>query len=67
MANVKFSKKLFEKEIGKLDDKMQEKISLFGTPVESISQEEIEIEIFPNRPDLINYQGLIIALVISEF
>jgi phenylalanyl-tRNA synthetase beta chain len=57
MANVKFNKKIFEKEIGKLDDKMQEKIALFGTPVESISDEEVELEIFPNRPDLLNYQG----------
>ena len=57
MANVKFSKKLFEKEIGKLDEKMQESISMFGTPLENITNEEIEIEIFPNRPDLFSYQG----------
>jgi phenylalanyl-tRNA synthetase beta chain len=57
MANVKFSKKLFEKEIGKLDEKMQEKIFSFGTPVESLSEDEVELEIFPNRPDLLNYQG----------
>jgi phenylalanyl-tRNA synthetase beta chain len=57
MANVKFSKKLFEKEIGKLDEKMQEKIFLFGTPVESLNENEVELEIFPNRPDLLNYQG----------
>src|SRR3989338_9666187 len=53
MANVKFNKKLFEKEIGKID----EKISMFGTPVESVGDEEIEIEVFPNRPDLLSYQG----------
>ena len=57
MANVKFSNKLFEKEIGKLDEKMQESISMFGTPLENITNEEIEIEIFPNRPDLFSYQG----------
>jgi len=57
MANIKFSKKVFEKEIGKLDEKMKEKISLFGTPLESITDEEIELEIFPNRPDLLSYQG----------
>ncbi len=57
MANIKFPKKLFEKEIGKLTEEMQEKIFLFGTPVESISNDEIEIEIFPNRPDLLSYQG----------
>lgn len=57
MANVKFSKKLFEKEIGKLDEKMQHKIAMFGTPVESLSNEELELEIFPDRPDLLSYQG----------
>jgi phenylalanyl-tRNA synthetase beta chain len=57
VANVKFPKKIFEKEVGKLTEDMQEKIALFGTPVESISDEEIELEIFPNRPDLLSYQG----------
>ena len=57
MANVKFNKEIFEKEIGKLDEKMQHKIAMFSTPVESITNEEIELEIFPDRPDLLSYQG----------
>jgi len=57
MANIKFSRKTFEKEIGKLDEKMREKISLFGTPLESFDNDEIELEIFPNRPDLVSYSG----------
>ena len=57
MASVKFNKKLFEKEIGKLDESLQEKIAMFGTPVESVKDGEIELEIFPNRPDLLSYQG----------
>ncbi len=57
MSNVKFPRKIFEKEIGKLDEKMQERIAMFGTPIESVSEEELEIEIFPNRPDLLSYQG----------
>ena len=57
MANVKFNKKLFEKEIGKLDEKMQNKVSMFGTTLENIGEEEIEIEISPNRPDLLSYHG----------
>lgn len=57
MANIKISKKQFEKEIGKIDEKMQEKIALFGTPVESLNEEELELEIFPNRPDLLSYHG----------
>jgi phenylalanyl-tRNA synthetase beta chain len=57
MANIKFSRKVFEKEIGKLDEKMQNKIALFGTTLESFNKDEIELEIFPNRPDLLSYSG----------
>jgi len=57
MANIKFSRKQFEKDVGKLDEKMQDKIAMFGTPLESFDDDEIELEIFPNRPDLLSYQG----------
>jgi len=57
MANIKLNKKIFEKEIGKLDEKMQEGIAMMGTPVDKVADEEIEVEIFPNRPDLLSYQG----------
>jgi len=57
MASVTFPRKQFEKEIGKLDEKMQNKISMFGTPLEKFDNTEIEIEVFPNRPDLLSYHG----------
>ena len=57
MSIVNFNKKQFEKEIGKLDESMQNKIAMFGTTLESFNDEEMEIEIFPNRPDLLSYQG----------
>ncbi len=57
MASVKFSKKIFEKEIGKFTEEMQQKIALFGTTVESIEGNEIEIDVTPDRPDLLSYQG----------
>ncbi len=57
MAIVSFNKKIFEQEIGELDEKMQEKIAMFGTPLENFNEEEIQIEIFPNRPDLLSYHG----------
>lgn len=56
MTNVKFSRNEFEKQV-KITKEIEEKISLFGTPLEKIDKEEIEIEIFPNRPDLISMQG----------
>ena len=60
MAVVKFPRSEFEKEIP-LNEKNLEKISLMGTPLESLTDEEIEIEIFPNRPDLLSMQGYLRA------
>jgi phenylalanyl-tRNA synthetase beta chain len=57
MASVIFPRKQFEKEIGKLDEKMQNRIAMFGTPFEKADNNEIEIEVFPNRPDLLSYHG----------
>ncbi len=57
MAIITLNKKQFEKEIGKLDEKMQDRIAMFGTPIEDITDDELQIEIFPNRPDMLSYQG----------
>ncbi len=57
MAIAVFNKKQFEKEIGALDEKMQERIAMFGNPVEAITENEIQVEVFPNRPDLLSYHG----------
>lgn len=57
MANIKIPKQRFEKEIGKLSQEMQEQIALFGTPLEGFDDKEIELEIFPDRPDLLSFQG----------
>jgi len=57
MTILTIPKKQFEKDIGKIDEKMEERIAMFGTPVEQINDEEISIEIFPNRPDLLAYQN----------
>jgi len=57
MANIKIPRKQFEKDIGKLDEKMQDRIALFGTTLESFDDKEIELEIFPDRPDMLSYQG----------
>ena len=57
MAIININRNKFESEIGKLDEKMQDKIAMFGTPVEKIDNKEIQIEIFPNRPDLLSFHG----------
>lgn len=60
MASVKFSRKEFEKSI-KLTKEVEEKISMMGTHLESLNEEEIELEILPNRPDLFSMQGFMRA------
>lgn len=57
MAVVTFNKKKFEKEIGKLDEGMRSRIAMFGTPIDREEGNEITIEVFPNRPDLLSYEG----------
>jgi len=57
MAIVTFSKKQFEKDIESFNEQMKNKISMFGTPIEREEKDEISIEVFPNRPDLLSYHG----------
>ena len=63
MAIVSINKSQFEKEIGKIDEKMEEKIALLGTPIDKLTKEELQIEVFPNRPDLLSYHGFKRALL----
>jgi phenylalanyl-tRNA synthetase beta chain len=56
MAGIKFNRKEFEKHI-KITKEIEEKISLFGTHLESLNENEIEIEVTANRPDLYSLHG----------
>jgi len=58
MTNIIFSRKEFEKSL-KISSDIQEKITLFGTPLENINSDSIEIEVFANRPDLISLPGFL--------
>lgn len=57
MALIEFQKKQFESEIGKLDEEMKERIAMFGTPIDHLDEQKIQVEVFPNRPDLLSFQG----------
>jgi len=57
MAIVTFSKAQFEKDFGNIDPKMDNQIATFGTPIDEIEKDELKIEVNPNRPDLLSYQG----------
>ncbi len=61
MAGVKFSRSEFEKSV-KITEEIKDKISMFGTPFEGMNDTEVEIEIFPNRPDLLSITGYLRAI-----
>lgn len=63
MTILTLNKQQLEKEIGKIDEAMQDKISMFGTPVEEVTNNEVSIEVFPNRPDLLSFQGFTRAFI----
>lgn len=59
MPTITLSKKELLKATGKLsDEKLKHTISMLGTDIEGINGDEITVEIFPNRPDLLSQQGL---------
>lgn len=64
MPTIHVSKKALEKYLGKsfAIDKLLDRISYLGTDLEGIEGDEITIETFPNRPDLLSTQGLARAL-----
>ncbi|MBT3865721.1 phenylalanine--tRNA ligase subunit beta [Candidatus Woesearchaeota archaeon] len=67
MPKITLNKKDTLKLIGKniSDKQLSEAIPLMGTDLEHISKNEIEVEIFPNRPDMLSEEGF--ARAMSSF
>ncbi|MBS3137095.1 phenylalanine--tRNA ligase subunit beta [Candidatus Woesearchaeota archaeon] len=67
MPTIVLKKSVLEKVIGKKlpIDKLKDRISMLGTNLEKIESDEIHVEIFPNRPDLLSEQGF--ARAFSSF
>lgn len=59
MPTVTINRKVLEKLLGKRlpEDELKDRISMIGTDLESIDDNEITAEIFPNRPDMLSEQG----------
>jgi phenylalanyl-tRNA synthetase beta chain len=59
MPTVNFPKQAFLKAVGrKLNDTMlAEKLALLGTDVQAITEDEVSVEVFPDRPDMLNLYG----------
>jgi len=56
MATITLDKKEFEKHV-KFNAEIETKISMLGTPVEKVDEESISIDVSPNRPDMLSFQG----------
>jgi phenylalanyl-tRNA synthetase beta chain len=67
MPTINVSKKEFEKLVGKElpIEELKDRISMLGTDLEGIEDDEIVVEIFPNRPDMLSVQGF--ARAFSSF
>lgn len=59
MPTVTLNKKVVTDMLGKelSEEELKDRISMLGTDLEEINDEEIIVEIFPNRPDLLSEQG----------
>ncbi|MFH1210238.1 MAG: phenylalanine--tRNA ligase subunit beta [archaeon] len=67
MPTISVNLKEFEKLVGKKLplDKLKERISYLGTDLEKIENNQIDVEIFPDRPDMLSLQGF--ARAFSSF
>ncbi len=63
MTILTLNKKELEKRVGKLTEELKDKITEMGTPIDGETDEELMIEVFPNRPDLLSLQALSSALL----
>jgi len=59
MPTINISRKVIDKIIGEKlpTDKLKDRISMLGTDLEHVDDDEIIVEIFPNRPDMLSEQG----------
>jgi phenylalanyl-tRNA synthetase beta chain len=64
MPTVNLNRKTFERLIGKHieDDFLKDRISYLGTDLEKVDDDEIVVEIFPNRPDMLSEYGFARAM-----
>lgn len=67
MPSIEINKTVFEKLVGKKlpVSKLKDRISMLGTDLEGIEGNKINLEIFPNRPDMLSEQGF--ARAFSSF
>jgi phenylalanyl-tRNA synthetase beta chain len=67
MSVVTINRKVLERVVGKklTDQFLQEKVSMMGAVLENVNPDQLEVEVFPSRPDLLSEQGF--ARAFSSF
>ena len=65
MTILTLNRKEFEKKIGKVTPEIEDKITEMGTPIEEVTDEEVSVEVFPNRPDLLSLGNF--ARAVNQF
>jgi phenylalanyl-tRNA synthetase beta chain len=62
MTILTMNRKELEKRVGKIDVKLEKLITDMGTPIEEVTDREVSVEVFPNRPDLLSLANFARAL-----
>jgi len=65
MTILTVDKKELEKKVGKITKELEDKITEMGTPIEEVTDDELSVEVFPNRPDLLSLGNF--ARAINQF
>lgn len=65
MTILTVDKKEFERKVGKVTPELENKITDMGTPIEDVTDSELSVEVFPNRPDLLSLGNF--ARAVNQF
>ncbi len=58
MPTINLAKDKLKELTGIMDDeKLKDEMAMFGTDLEKMTEDEVEVEIFPNRPDMLSLEG----------
>jgi phenylalanyl-tRNA synthetase beta chain len=63
MTILTMDRKALEKRVGKITPELEKKITDMGTPIEEVTDSTVEVEVFPNRPDLLSLENFARALM----
>ncbi len=62
MTILTMNKEELEKRVGEIDGRLEKAITDMGTPIEEVTDDVVEVEVFPNRPDLLSLENFARAL-----